>query len=244
MSCPRRSRLSSGKTPPCWPPRRPQKPSPPSNSATRSSNSTISQSGATPTSAYLGNHVDKPLRVVVERKAKPEGNQETEELTIEVAPNPMRWFGLVMEMGPISAIQAHSPAAAAGVEPGGTIRTLDGKPAADPMTLPELFHGLRGRDVVLGVEYPGKGVKEFRLTVGDNGAFTEPLFETNPMTIPSLGIAYRVLNRVRPRRSPARRRRRPASTAATKSSTRSSCPPTPTPSSGSARHFTNRTSTR
>ena len=64
------------------------------------------------------------------------------------------------------AIQAHSPAAAAGVEPGGTIRTLDGKPIADPMTLPELFHDRRGRDIVLGVEYPGKGVKEFRLAVG------------------------------------------------------------------------------
>ena len=143
--------------------------------------------------ACLGNHADKPLRVAVERKAK--GKEMR--LTIEVAPNPMRSFGLVMEMGPISAIQAHSPAAAAGVKPGGTIRTLDGKPIADPMTLPELFHNRRGRDIVLGVEYPGKGVKEFRLAVGADGGFTEPLSEDNPMTISSLGIAYRLLNRVR-----------------------------------------------
>ncbi len=152
--------------------------------------------------AYLGNHADKPLRVVVERKAKrEEGAAKTggksEALTIEVAPNPMKWFGLVMEMGPISAIQANSPAAAAGVAPGGTIRTLDGKPAADPLTLPQAFRALRGRDVVLGIEYPRKGIKEFRLKVGGDGGFTQPLFETNPMTIPALGIAYRALNRVR-----------------------------------------------
>ena len=100
-------------------------------------------------------------------------------------------------MGPICAIQAHSPAAAAGVEPGGTIRTLDGKPIADPMTLPEAFRGRRGGSVVLGVEYPEKGVKEFRLPVGGDGEFAEPLFEDSPMAIPSLGIAYQVLSRVR-----------------------------------------------
>ena len=56
---------------------------------------------------------------------------------MRVAANPMRHVGLVMKMGPIAAIQADSPAAAAGILPGDVIRKVDGRPVADPMTLPD-----------------------------------------------------------------------------------------------------------
>ena len=56
----------------------------------------------------------------------------------------MRDFGLVMKMGPISAVQVDSPAAAAGLQVGDVIETVDGKPAGEaggwtPDTLPDLM---------------------------------------------------------------------------------------------------------
>ena len=53
---------------------------------------------------------------------------------LPVARKPMRELGLVMKMGEITAVQAGSPAVAAGIKPGDLIRKVDGSPVADPMT--------------------------------------------------------------------------------------------------------------
>jgi regulator of sigma E protease len=150
--------------------------------------------------AYLGAHAGKPLRVTVRRRLSAEKgaaakNGKTQEVV--VAARPMRWLGLVMDMGPISAIQAGSPAAAAGITPGGFIRSVDGQPVADPMRLPELLSGRAGETVKLGIERPGEGVKEFSLTLRPGDGLDVPRGEDNPLAISSLGIAYHVLNRVR-----------------------------------------------
>ncbi len=109
----------------------------------------------------------------------------------------MQWLGLVMDMGPISAIQADSPAAAAGIQPGDFIRTVDGQPVTDPMTLPDLFRGRGGQTVKLGVERPGKAVQEFPSRPAASDGFYFPSGEDSPLALSSLGIAYRVLHCVR-----------------------------------------------
>ena len=67
----------------------------------------------------------------------------------------------------------------------------------------------------LGIERPAKRSREgVSLTLRHDDGFDAPVDEDSPLAITSLGIAYRVLNRVR-RWSRAARRRRPASAAAT-----------------------------
>ena len=107
--------------------------------------------------AYLDAHRETPLLVTLQRtlppeKGSPPAEARTEEVSVRVAPDPMRTLGPIMEMGPVTAIQTGSPAAAAGIQPGDFIRALDGKPVDDPMTLPELFRGHRGETVTLDIE--------------------------------------------------------------------------------------------
>ena len=88
-----------------------------------------------PTSRPPGNAAagDSPADVPPE-KGSPPAEARTKS-TVRVAPDPMRWFGLMMEMGPITAIQAGSPAAAAGIEPGGLdphARRQAGRRSHDP----------------------------------------------------------------------------------------------------------------
>ena len=151
--------------------------------------------------AYLGEHADKPLRVTVQRalpaeKGAPPKDAKTQQVSVRVDSRPMRWLGVIMEMGPISAIQDGSPAAAAGIQPGDFLRTVDGAAVADPMTLPELFRGRAGQVVKLGIERPGEGVKEVSLTLRPGAGFDDPMGEDCPLAISSLGIAYHVLNNV------------------------------------------------
>ena len=70
--------------------------------------------------------------------------------------SPMKQFGLIMEMGSIAAVQTHSPAAEAGIQAGDLLKTVDGKPVADPMKLPDEFHKRAGTKVALGLERGGK----------------------------------------------------------------------------------------
>ena len=127
-----------------------------------------------------------------DKAAKPEV------MTIDVAPNPIRELGLEMEMGEICAIQKDSPAALAGLKRGDIIRMIDGQPVGDPMTLPDRFSG-RGRETInLTIEREGEKVaSEVQATLRGADWYVQPLDEKSPMAWPSLGIAYRVLNRVR-----------------------------------------------
>ncbi len=149
--------------------------------------------------AYLALHPEKTLAVTVERTvgAKHEGAHGTRQLTIDVAPNPTRRLGLVMEMGEVSAVQAQSPAAAAGIRPGDRIVNIDGKLPGDPMTLPERLRSRAGQTITLTIEREGEK-QPIRVEVPLRRAdwYETPMEAGNPMTTPALGIAYHVLSRV------------------------------------------------
>jgi len=118
--------------------------------------------------AELVKATDKPMTIVVRRPLKPVqdgtastkdgATAETQLLEFEVPTQPMEGFGLVMEMGPVTAVQEDSPAAKANLMAGDRIVAVDGKPIADtnenlegwtPVTLPEYLRkaAMEGREI-------------------------------------------------------------------------------------------------
>jgi regulator of sigma E protease len=124
----------------------------------------------------IARHPDKPLRVSVKRFAKrasdepaPAGandaKRESKEFTFELPAQTRRSCGLVMKMGPITAIQTGSPAAATGLKAGDVIAAVDGqslasaeagKSAWNAATLPELIRqaAVAGKTVTLSILRP------------------------------------------------------------------------------------------
>ena len=113
----------------------------------------------------LAQHPGDTLEVKIERPAKKdeakanEPAKAPETLTLNMPPNPRRTLGLVMKMGPITAVQHDSVAEQAGLRPGDLIVAVDGQPAGDPITLPERIRRLAGSEVQIEVERRGRGVK-------------------------------------------------------------------------------------
>ncbi|TWU29302.1 M50 family metallopeptidase [Bythopirellula polymerisocia] len=165
----------------------------------------------------------EPLEVTVQRGGKapkdnpfgPRTGGTTE--TITVAPLPTHSLGLVMEPGKIVAVEQGSEAAAKKIAPGDFIDKISYAPGAaasevvegdrlfgDPMMLPEQLRklALEGRTIELTVRHSaaasdGKQTTEpveLRLR---NVTWVEPSWlDNDPLSVPALGIAYRVLNRV------------------------------------------------
>ncbi len=154
--------------------------------------------------SLLALHPQKPLSVTVERMIPEEESPSdaptaTRQITIQVAPQPMRRLGLVMQMGPITAIQDDSPAARAGIRPGDRIRLVDGR-HCDPITLPNQIRRLaqEKEKITLTIQRPGKTEPvDVEVSLREADWYATPIETTSPTTIPHLGIAYRVLNRVR-----------------------------------------------
>jgi regulator of sigma E protease len=150
--------------------------------------------------AILGTHADKPLTVTVERAASKDAEAAADspkEVTIRVEPNPMREFGLVMEIGEIKAIQKNSPAEKAGFQAGDILRTMNDKPIGDPMTLAGRLRAQVGKEVVFGVVRGSeKSPVQLKATLVESDQYSPPSTPNSAIAIPELGIAYKVLNTV------------------------------------------------
>lgn len=158
--------------------------------------------------AYLARNPAETLAVTVERPVKTEhAETETPEtITIKVAPSPMRRLGLVMEMGEICAIQADAPEPVRKqIKPGDKILKIDfnppqepgaagnPEPPGDPITLPERLRRLAGKRIRFYVERGGKQLdRPIDVTLRQADWYETPLDENQPMSVPVLGIAYRV----------------------------------------------------
>ncbi|HVT27370.1 MAG TPA: site-2 protease family protein, partial [Lacipirellulaceae bacterium] len=181
----------------------------------------IVQVGEKPVSAYrefaaeLAQRPDKRLTIIVERpaghakhgSAAKAGAASQKRLTFEVPAAHLRDFGLVMKIGPITAIRLHSPAEAAGLKVGDRIETVDGKPAGagnwTPDTLPDLLRqaATEHREVELGVErvkdQSGEGkLVHVRVTPRLPTMYYTDLPLGMPQGAEALGIAYDVTNEV------------------------------------------------
>ena len=141
----------------------------------------------------------KALGITVERKQKQndKGSLQEKRILINVAPNPMKRIGLVMEMGPIIAVQDQSPAAKAGLKSGDILVKVNGRPPGDPMTLPNRLGQLERQKVTLTVEASGTGeLKNIELTPRPVDWYEQPMTTGCPMTAPALGVTYNVLTKV------------------------------------------------
>ena len=144
---------------------------------------------------FLVAHADDDLTVTVARSKEAGGKEgkpeETENVQVTVPKSPMKQFGLIMAMGPIAAIQTGSPAAKAGIQPGDLLKTIDGKPVADPMRLPRRT-SQAGRDR----GHAGPGTRR-KTAPGESQTVLPPCYapsETpdSPVAISELGVAYYV----------------------------------------------------
>jgi len=173
--------------------------------------------------ATLVQHAGQPLEVTVRRGGTaPQddrfGRREGgEEVTITVPARPMRRLGLAMEMGKIVAVQLGSPAADKGLQAGDFIDKIsfaDDSPASqalvesefsDPIALPEKLRRMAedNRTIRLSVRRSssradGRQANEEIDLPLRKVTWIEPSWvEDDPLSVPALGLAYRVLNRIR-----------------------------------------------
>lgn len=150
--------------------------------------------------------VDETITFTVERSVQPpEGGPgqppKVERVEIQVPPEPMRvvGLGLIMSMGPISGVQADSPAAKAGLKEGDIITRVDGEPVGDPMTLPERLRrrALEADSVRLLVRREGESdPMEFTVPLRRAEGYEVPALPASPLSAPAIGIAYRLPARV------------------------------------------------
>ena len=145
--------------------------------------------------SYLATHAKLPLEITVERTGKP--------VVVTVPENRMQTLGLMMEMGPVRAVEEGSPADAAGLRrddvivgfadaPGGSPQAID-----DPLRWPSQLNELAGKTIELLVKREGEAApRRVPVALRDATWYEQPMAPGNSMSVPALGVAYRVLNRV------------------------------------------------
>jgi regulator of sigma E protease len=150
--------------------------------------------------ALMARRADRALRFTVERPAADSAAATPERVEIEVPARRMLDLGLRMKTGVVTAVQDHSPAAAAGIRPDDFLESIDGASPheLDPLTLPERLRRRAGEVVQLQVQrQPKMGPREsltLSVTPRDPAWYERPAAVTSPLTIPALGLAFRVLN--------------------------------------------------
>ena len=110
---------------------------------------------------FLVAHADEDLTVTVARLKQGGGKEDksdnAENVQVIVPKSPMKQFGLVMEMGPIAAVQDRVARGQGGNSSRRSVE--DGRRhsrSTDPMRLPDELHKRAGAEVTLGLERGGK----------------------------------------------------------------------------------------
>jgi regulator of sigma E protease len=132
--------------------------------------------------------------ITVQRKT----GQELVDIT--VGARQFRTLGLRMTSGSITAVQADTPAAAAGLQAGDKIARVNGRSVGtdiDPLRLPNVLAELHGQPVEIVITRQNKtgGDEEKTITlVPDNrpGWLEQPEQEGEPLSIPAIGVAFHV----------------------------------------------------
>ncbi len=149
----------------------------------------------------LALHPDKKLHLVVERQPPQADGEKAapvppQRVAIELPPQPMYRLGLVMKMGPVVAVQAQSPAEAAGIRPGDVLTAIDDQPVGDPVTLAERLRERadRGERATLTVNRDGQSQRFPDVPLRKADWTDWPIFlkPHSSAAAPALGIAYTV----------------------------------------------------
>ena len=148
----------------------------------------------------ISKHSTVPMEYALNEKMHPRLNEtltlqvERDGKTIDVEwpPVPMKSFGLRFKPGPVVAVLADSPAAAAGVLEGDELVELDGKPIEDAFTLPLIVSALHGKSVSLTAERRDKTQIKLDWKVPENFVVSsgEGSLAPNGYELPGSGLVY------------------------------------------------------
>ncbi len=150
--------------------------------------------------AYLIQHAGESVTLTVERSSENDKSAQAsppQKITAKLDAQPRKDLGLWLQIDPIIGVQTGSPAAEAGVLVNDLLVAIDGQPLGDPMTLAERIRRRAGQSVTLTVERgkPAKSI-EIKLTAREAHWQEQPTTNTGPLSIPALGIALPVINRI------------------------------------------------
>ena len=121
--------------------------------------------------------------------------------TVSVTDNVFRTLGLSMDTGPITAVQTGSVAEKAGLQKGDKLASVNGRIVGtelNPLKLPNEFARLHGQEVSITVARQPTGGPQTPVTVSlvpENipGWTEQPLNEGDPLSIPSIGVAFHTI---------------------------------------------------
>ena len=138
----------------------------------------------------LTTKIDQPVVLTVER-SRQDAAQEKQRIDITVNPAPMVQVGLVMEMGPITAIKRGSLAEKWKIQKGDWLLKVNGEAVDDPLTLPQHFAALAGQPVKLEFQRDGRSILKEVDALGVE--YYLPYMGLGAKTgLESIGIAYEV----------------------------------------------------
>jgi regulator of sigma E protease len=140
--------------------------------------------------ALLLQRPDKPATLSVSRRPNAAGGA-AETLSIELPPQAARTTGMTMTMIDVKGVQAGSPAAAAGIEPGDRLLAVDGQPIADPLLLDESLRRHAGTPVKLTLARAGSD-RDVEVTPRAVSWIEESRWPSSPASVSSLGVAVGV----------------------------------------------------
>jgi len=148
--------------------------------------------------AALARRAEAPVTLSVTRKTA------AEPVSVELPAQPRLETGLVMSTGPIASVQADSPAARAGIQPGDRIVTIDGAAVGNPLSLDDQLRNRAGNPVQLGLIRgsasqggAGEPVPEtLEVTPREVSWIEESRWPQSPVAVSSLGLAFPVESEV------------------------------------------------
>jgi regulator of sigma E protease len=132
----------------------------------------------------------EPVTLTVRRQ--PDTSDAGSELEIVLPPQPWRTLGIVMNAGPVKAVQADSPAAEAGFRPGDRLVSLDGEPIRDVLSVDAQLRHTIGELVKIEVARDGAEPATLAVVPREVNWIEEPRWPASPVAISSLGLAVAV----------------------------------------------------
>lgn len=138
-----------------------------------------------------------PVSVTVERTLphKKDEPPENERVEVRLPSVAMKTLGVVMEMGPVTAVQHDSPARTADIRAGDRIKQIDGQEPGDPLSLPDRVGKRAGETISIVIERGGKTIEK-QVALGDDAYNDTIALKDSPVAVPVLGLAYSVESQV------------------------------------------------
>lgn len=140
--------------------------------------------------AALARTPSEPVTISVDRQSG--GTQTSTPVEISLPPQPRRTLGIVMAAGPVKAVQAGSPAAAAGFRAGDRLVSIAGQPITDVLAIDALLRHKVGEPVAIEVTRDAAEPATLSVVPREVTWIEEPRWPASPVAISSLGLAVAI----------------------------------------------------